>query len=151
VRQAALDLAERLAGDQVERVLLELAESATVEVAIGALRSLGKLKPQAALQRIITTLNSSKDPQRLVACCQILGEIAHPQGIEPLANLLASKGFLLWRKRHSPDVRASAAFALSQIPHPDVAGILARYHEDRDPRVREVARTALPSSPPSHH
>jgi len=148
VRQAALQLAERLAGDQMERVLLEQAESAKAEVAIGALRSLGKLKPQAALQQIIATLNSSKDPQRLVACCQILGEIAHPSGIEPLANLLASKGFLLWRKRHSPDVRASAAFALSQIDHPDVAAILARYHEDGDPRVREVARTVLPSSPP---
>jgi diguanylate cyclase (GGDEF)-like protein len=148
VRQAALQLAERLAGDQVERVLLEQAESAKVEVAIGALRSLGKLKPQAALQRIVATLNSSKDPQRLVACCQILGEIGHPAGIEPLANLLVPKGFLLWRKRHRPDVRASAAFALSQIAHPDVAAILARYHEDRDPRVREVARTVLPSTRP---
>jgi diguanylate cyclase (GGDEF)-like protein len=148
VRQAALQLAERLAGDQVERVLLEQAESAKVEVAIGALRSLGKLKPQAALQRIVATLNSSKDPQRLVACCQILGEIADPGGIGPLANLLVPKGFLLWRKRHRPDVRASAAFALSQIAHPDVAGILARYREDRDPRVREVARTVLPATLP---
>ncbi|HVO83428.1 MAG TPA: HEAT repeat domain-containing protein, partial [Syntrophobacteria bacterium] len=146
VRQAALQLAERLAGEQVERVLLGQAESAKVEVAIGALRSLGKLKPQAALQRIVAILNSSKDPQRLVACCQILGEIGHPGGIVPLANLLVSKGFLLWRKRHRPDVRASAALALSQIAHPDVAAILARYHEDRDPRVREVARTVLPSA-----
>ena len=148
VRQGALQLAERLAGDQVERLLLEHSVSAKVEVAIGALRSLGKLKPQAALQQIIATLNANKDPQRLVACCQILGEIAHPAGIEPLANLLVSKGFLLWRKRHSPDVRASAALALSQIPHPGVAAILARYHEDRDPRVREVARTVRPSTSP---
>jgi HEAT repeat protein len=148
VRQAALQLAERLASDQVERVLLEQAESAKAEVAIGALRSLGKLKPQAALPRIIATLNSGKEPQRLVACCQLLGEIADPAGIEPLANLLTSKGLLFWRKSHGPDVRASAAFALSQIAHPDVAGILARYHEDPDPRVREAARTAVPSNSP---
>jgi diguanylate cyclase (GGDEF)-like protein len=151
VRQAALQLAERLAGDQVERVLLQQVESAKVEVAAGALRSLGKLNPQAALQRILATLDTSKDPQRLVACCQILGEIAHPAGIEPLANLLVSKGFLFWGKRHGPAVRASAALALTQIAHPQVAEILARYHEDRDPRVREVARTVLPSAPPSHH
>jgi HEAT repeat protein len=148
VRQAALQLAERLASDQVERVLLGQVESTKVEVATGALRSLGKLKPQAALQRIIATLNSGRDPRRLVACCQILGEIADPAGIEPLANLLASKGFLFWRKRYSPDVRASAAFALAQIARPQVAEILARYHEDRDPRVREVARTVLASAPP---
>jgi HEAT repeat protein len=148
VRQAALQLAERLTGDQVERVLLAQAENTNGEVAIGALRSLGKLKPQAALQRIIATLNSSKDPQRLIACCQILGEIAHPGSIEPLANLLASKGSLWWRKRHSPDVRASAAFALSQIAHPNVARILASYHDDRDPRVREVARFVPPSTLP---
>ena len=149
VRQAALQLAERLAGDQVERVLLEQAESAQAEVAIGALRSLRKFKPQAALPRIIATLNSGKDPQRLVACCQILGDIGAPAGIEPLANLLTSKGFLFWRKRQRPDVRASAAFALSQIVHPAVAGILARYQEDPDPRVREAARTLCPSiSPP---
>jgi len=146
VRQAALELAERLAGDQVERVLLGQLESTKAEVATGALRRLGKLKPQTALQRIIATLNSGRDPQRLVACCQILGEIADPAGIEPLAHLLASKGFLFWRKRYSPDVRASAAFALAQIAHPQVAEILARYHEDRDPRVREVARTVRPST-----
>jgi HEAT repeat protein len=151
VRQAALQLAERVAGDQVERVLLEQVESAKVEVATGALRSLGKLNPQAALQRIIATLSSSKDPQRLVACCQMLGEVADPAGIEPLADLLVSKGFLFWRKNHGPAVRASAALALAQIAHPHVAGILARYHEDRDPRVREAARTVLPSSPPSPH
>jgi diguanylate cyclase (GGDEF)-like protein len=148
VRQAALQLAERLPGDQVERVLMEQAENTKAEVAIGALRSLGKLRPQAALQRIIATLSSSKDPQRLVACCQIVGEIAHPDSIEPLANLLGSKGILRWRKRYSPDVRASAAFALSQIAHPDVAAILACYHDDRDPRVREVARTIPPSTRP---
>jgi len=46
-------------------------------------------------------------------------------------------------------VRAAAAFALGQISHPKADENLARFAEDRDPRVREIARKAKqsPASP----
>jgi HEAT repeat protein len=37
-------------------------------------------------------------------------------------------------------VRAAAASALAQISHPKVAKVLARHLEDRDSRVRQIAR-----------
>jgi HEAT repeat protein len=35
---------------------------------------------------------------------------------------------------------AAAAFALGQISHPKAAESLGRFIDDRDPRVREIAR-----------
>jgi HEAT repeat protein len=60
-------------------------------------------------------------------------------------------GFFTLRKRKSSLIRATAAFALAQIPHPRVAEVLSLYVEDRDPRVRQSARDylkTLKSSPP---
>jgi HEAT repeat protein len=58
-----------------------------------------------------------------------------------LKHLLPKRSFPL-RKNHNSRVRAAAAFALGQISHPKAAEGLARFIEDRDPRVREIARKA---------
>ncbi|MGD8371400.1 MAG: diguanylate cyclase [Syntrophobacterales bacterium] len=140
VHQAALQLAERLNDAQVEKLLLEYVDNDKVHVAVAAIKALGKLKSKAAIERFISVLQSAKDGERLIACCQSLGLIADPACIEPLARLLESKGFFK-RKRHSAEVRATAALALAQIKHPRVAQMLTQYTEDSDPRIRQIAST----------
>jgi HEAT repeat protein len=143
VRQAALELAERLNDDQVGKFLLEQTENEDVQVAIAAIKCLGKLKPPAANEKLLSVMQSSKNDELIVACCQSLGLIGDAGSIDHLAMLLASKGFLR-RRRHSAEVRATAALALSQINHPRVALVLANYAHDNDPRVRHIARSFKP-------
>jgi diguanylate cyclase (GGDEF)-like protein len=140
VRQAALQLAERLNDDHVGKLLLEQTENEDVQVAIAAIKCLGKLKPPAANQKLVSVMQSSKNDDLTVACCQSLGLIGDSLSIDHLAMLLTSKGFLR-RRRQSAEVRATAALALSQIDHPRVATVLANYANDTDPRVRQIAQS----------
>jgi hypothetical protein len=59
--------------------------------------------------------------------------IANSASIEPLAKLLASKGFLR-RQRHSADVRATAALALAQIHGSDRSPILFNLLQQLPPK-----------------
>jgi HEAT repeat protein len=140
VHQTALQLAERLDQDQVGKLLLEQTENVKVHVAVAAIKLLGKLRPPTANEKLVSIMQSAKNEEVVIACCQSLGLIANSASIEPLAKLLASKGFLR-RQRHSAEVRATAALALSQINHPRVAEVLANYANDNDPRVRQIANS----------
>jgi HEAT repeat protein len=82
----------------------------------------------------------------MIACCQALGQIGEPVGVEPLVNILKGKGSFFRRKRRSPQVRATAAFALAQIPHPRIPEILVPFVDDPDLRVRAIAQTRAYSS-----
>jgi HEAT repeat protein len=97
-------------------------------------------------------MQAAKNEEVVVACCQSLCLLANAASIEPLAKLLASKGFLR-RQQHSADVRAAAALALSQINHPRVAEVLANYTNDNDPRVRQIAYSfqLAPTTPPERN
>jgi HEAT repeat protein len=152
VRQVALQLAERLDQNQVGKLLLEQAENEKIHVAVAAIKLLGKFKPPAANEKLVSIMQSAKNEEVVVACCQSLGLMANSASIEPLAKLLASKGFLR-RQRHSADVRATAALALAQINHPRVAEVLANYSNDNDPRVRQIANSfqAASKTPPKRN
>jgi diguanylate cyclase (GGDEF)-like protein len=148
VRQAALQLAERLNDDQAGRLLLEQIENDNLGVALAAIRFLGKLKPTNASERLVSLLQTAKDENLLVACCQSLGLIGDSASIDPLAKLLAPKGWFR-RKRQSSEIRATAALALSQIDDPRVVQILSSYTDDNDARVRQIAN-ALKLAPSTH-
>ena len=148
VRQAAFQLAERLNDSHVVNLLLDYARSPETHLAVEAIECLGRLKPAAAVKGLVSLLQSSKEKERLIACCRTLGQIADPASIEPLAKILARKGFFFHRKGRA-DVRATAMFALGQIPHPQVAKIFLLYRGDPDPRIREIAKTREVSGKPS--
>jgi len=148
IRQAAFQLAERLNDSQAVNLLLKYAQDAETSLAMEAIESLGKLKPAAAVEVLNSLLETSRDTERLVACCRALGQIADPKSVEPLTKILAQRGFLFRRKKARPEVRAAAIFALGQISHPKGAQSLAFFVEDRDPRVREIARSHVNLSPP---
>lgn len=143
VRDAAFRLAERLNDKQIGDLLLTCALNPDTELAAAAIRCLGKLRLAGSAGVLISLLHSTSETDRIVACCRALAQIADPASIEPLARLLTPRGLLFFRKPWSGRVRANAAFALGQIPHPDAARALAPFVDDGDPRVREIARTRV--------
>ncbi|MFQ5897549.1 MAG: AAA family ATPase [Candidatus Methylomirabilia bacterium] len=143
VREAAFGVAERVNDGQVLEVILEYAKSRETDLATHGIRCLGRLKPAGAVEVLVSILKSTRERERLVACCQALGQIADPATIGPLAKILAPRGVFSLRRRWSAQVRATAAFALGQISDPGAADALVLVVDDRDPRVRKVARARL--------
>ena len=141
VREAAFQLVERLNNSQVVELLLDYARSQNTGLAIDVIKCLGKLKAQGALEVLIPLLNTTNDTKLMIACCQALGQIGDPAGVEPLVNILRGKGSFFRRKRRNPQVRATAAFAVGQIHHPRIPEILISFVDDPDLRVRAIART----------
>jgi HEAT repeat protein len=147
VREAAYSLAERLNDESIGDLLMEFVKNHAGELAVGAIRCIGKLRPNGVEAEIAGLLNSSKDDQLCIACCQVLGQIADPDSIESLARMLLPKRTFFMRKWRNPQLRAAAAFSLGQIRHPRANEYLAPYANDRDPRVREIARRGLNTDP----
>jgi diguanylate cyclase (GGDEF)-like protein len=141
VRDEAIKLTERLNNDVAEKLLSDWMESKTTDIAIRAMKALGSLRPAVAFKKILIALKSSKEEDRLAACCQTLGQIGDPRGIDALVKVLSTPRFLFFGKKYDPEVRASAAFALTQINDKRIDGILTKYVNDEDPRVSEVARS----------
>jgi hypothetical protein len=139
VRDEAIKLTERLNNDVAEKLLSQWMESKTTDIAIRAMKTLGGLRPALAFKKIIATLKTSNQEDRLAACCQTLGQIGDPRAIDALVKVLSAPRFLFFGKKYGPEVRASAAFALTQIDDKRIDGILTRYVNDEDPRVSEVA------------
>ena len=86
-----------------------------------------------ALAEIVETL---RDPELVVACCQALGQIGDPAGIDALGAILAEKRFGFLGFRWEDQVPATAALALRQIVFPGAAFLLPPVLVDRDARVR---------------
>jgi len=63
--------------------------------------------------------------------------------LKALVQVLGQKKRQLFGRVWGEQVRATAALAVGQINHPRVARILADYIEDSDPRVSQLARSAL--------
>jgi HEAT repeat protein len=140
VRQAAYRVVERLEDSQVIEWLQEFIQSGKPALAASAVKCLGKLKPSNIEAELLALLNSAENDQLRIACCRALGQIAKPSSVDSLLKLLMPQRSFIFRKNQDSQVRAAAAFALGQIPHPKAAECLARFVDDRDPRVREIAR-----------
>jgi HEAT repeat protein len=143
VQEAAFHLAERLNDNQTIEMLLDMVKSGQGNLAVSSVKCLAKLNPPRVDEALSALLNTTKDEELSIACCQALGQIASPSSIGPLANILAPKGLFWLRKKRSPQVRAAAAFALGQISHPKVTELLAPLVNDGDPRVQEVAKSIV--------
>jgi HEAT repeat protein len=148
IREAAFKLAERLNNPQIVELLLNYARGQHIGLAVDAITCLGRVKPQGIIEPIASLLESTKDTRLLMVCCQALGQIGEPAGVEPLLNILKGKGSFFRRQRRNPQIRATAAFALAQIPHPRVAEMLSPFADDPDARVREIARGRAYASKP---
>jgi HEAT repeat protein len=143
VRMAAFRLAERLNDHRVVGMLLESAKTSKGQLAVAAVNTLEKLKPPEAVDALTDLLKTTKEEELRIACCRALGQIAKTECIEPLANALGHRSLILRRYRYSPQVRATAAFALGQIRHAHAIKTLAAFVKDPDQRIREVARAVI--------
>jgi HEAT repeat protein len=121
------------------------------EVAADAIKCLGSLRPQAALDKIGSLMKTAKDKERLVACCQTLGQIGDPRGIDLLERMLSVQSFLSRRKKYLSPIRVAAAVAVSFIHDPRAAQILERCAHDRDPQVRQMAASLIHPSQPAEN
>ena len=110
---------------------------------------MGKIKPAGAAGVLVSLLDSAKETDRVVAACRALGQIADPVSIEPLAQVIAPIGFFSFQKPKDPLVRATAAFALAQIPDPRVTAILGNHLKDSDWRIRQTAHEIVNGQNPS--
>ncbi len=146
VRRAAYRVVERLEDSQVIDWLQEFVQSQKPALAASAVKCLGILRPPNIDADLIALLNSTANDQLRIACCRALGQIAKPLCVDSLLKLLLPKRSLIFRKNQNSQLRAAAAFALGQISHPKAAESLVRFVDDRDPRVREIARKVNRSS-----
>jgi len=143
IRRAAFRLAERLHDDSLIEVLAPFAASKDPGVVKGTIRSLAHLRSKQAAVVLASVVSTLRDPELVVACCQALGQIADPAGIEALGLVLAEKRFGFFGYRWDDQVRATAALALRQIADPQAATVLQPYSEDRDARIRQLSRSAV--------
>jgi len=142
IRRAAFRLAERLHDENLIEILAPFATSSDPGVVKGTIRSLAHLRSQRAASALSDILGTLRDPELVVACCQALGQIGDPAGIEALGAVLAERrlGFLGYR--WNDQVRATAALALRQVGDPAAAAVLRPFAEDRDARIRQLSRSA---------
>ena len=124
-------------------VLVPFAQSDNLSVAKGAIRSLANFRSAAAVPALLSVLGGAKEAGVAIACCQALAQTRDPSCVDALADVLVLKKRALFGRRWDEQVRATAALALGQIPHPRAAEILSSYVEDPDPRVRQLAQSAL--------
>ncbi|MBW2064260.1 MAG: diguanylate cyclase [Deltaproteobacteria bacterium] len=144
VRRAAFRLAERLNDQQTIELLLELAKTQKGKMAVTAIRCLGRIGPSPDIEEeIISILNGAKSDDIIIACCKVLGQKGSPAAIQALKKILVPRGFLMFKRKRSPEVRSAAASALSRIPDPAVNETFSAFLNDSDPRIRMMAKTVL--------
>lgn len=149
VRRAGFLLLERLNDERLTPLLVDYANHKDSTIAIAAIKSLGKIQPAGAAGVLVALLHSAKETDRLVAACRALGQIADPASVDPLAKVIAPRGFFSFQKPKDPLVRATAAFALAQIPDPRVAEVLTPHLKDSDWRIRQTAQEIVNGQNPS--
>jgi diguanylate cyclase (GGDEF)-like protein len=140
IRRAGFRLFERLKDDSLISLVKPLARDEDQAIAKGAIRSLANLHSPKAVLALISVLEETNEPKAATACCQALGELGHPGAIDALAAVLSQRKPPFFRRKWDEQVRLSALLALKQITHPRVAGLIADYKNDPDPRVRLAAQ-----------
>ena len=75
------------------------------------------------------------------ALFEAYGTVAGTAAISRLRELLEPRG--VFRRRVSPDVRASALFALAKVRTPEAQEVIQRFSSDKEPVVRSAANAAL--------
>jgi diguanylate cyclase (GGDEF)-like protein len=143
VRRAAFRLAERLNDEQTVELLCDMIKNEKPAKAVPVIRALGRMKAASAVPVILDILDKAKENDIQTACCQALGQIADPAGMDVLTRILTQRALMSLQKKYSDNLRAVAAFALSQIPHPRAVEVMKTLSEDSYPLVRQTARAAL--------
>ncbi len=131
---AASSLGEREDQDAVETLII-LATDRNDQVAVRAVRSLGRQKTQLSREALENLLGSAEKARVRGAAAAELGRY---EDLDPsvLTNVLSDT-------QAEPEIRAGAAKGLSRLKDRDAVPQLFRALSDPDPKVRLWASTAL--------
>jgi len=143
VRRAAYRLAERLNDEHTLQILRDMTQTEASDKVIPAIRALGRIKAVQGIPVLVDILNKAKNQDVQIACCQALGQIADPAGMDVLIRIVTPRGLLSLQRKYGENLRAAATFALAQISHPQVLKVMKSLSEDSDPRVRRTALAVL--------
>ncbi len=128
VRRAAVRAAWKLGGPASEQALLRLLPATDGETQMEVLFALGQINSLSCIPTLAAFLQDRRFGDRLRhKAIEVLGQIGHPAGIGPLAELLKRKGFAIFSSPvEGQDIRLSAAKALTAMDHPEALAALRR-------------------------
>ena len=144
VRRRAFKIAERINTTEAVALIKNCALSRDSNLAILAINSLARLKPDFLPEILAKILRESTDPDTLIAGCRAMGQAGDPAYISPLSDILFPKRRFFRRKKYDAPVRVAAAFAMAQIPGEKADSILQSLGKDPDPKIREVVSRYYP-------
>ena len=128
VRRAAVRAAWKLAGPAAEASLLKLLPTTDPETQMEVLFALAQVRSVTCVPILATYVQDRRTADRLRhKAIEVLGQIGHPTGVAPLAELLKRKGFAIFSNATEPsDIRLSACKALASMGLPEAMALLKR-------------------------
>ncbi len=145
IRLAAVQALAEIGSPGAMQGLERTLEDDDREVRLAAVRILGQRKYRAALGRISGLVQGKdvrgRDLTEMMAFFEAYGALVGEEGVEILAGMLSSGGFL--KKKESAETRACAAMALGRIGSPAALEALRRAAQTKEPLVRNAVNRAL--------
>ncbi len=143
VLKEILPLLERIDAAVICEPLLNAARSADTSAATAAIQVLGGLACDAAVTGLCEVLVTAPDKDVKKAACIALGDIASPESVGTLKEVIQSKKLMGLSTAYPNDVRAAAVWALRAIPGDEVKALLERLTRDKNDDVKGAAFAAL--------
>jgi hypothetical protein len=142
VRRAAVRAAWKLGGPAAEAALLKLLPATDPETQMEVFFALGQINSAGCVPTLTAYVQDRRFGDRLRhKAIEVLGQIGHPAGVSPLAELLKRKGFAIFSSPTEPqDIRLGAAKALMAMGLPEAVAALKKAVE-AEPKGPD--RTAL--------
>jgi HEAT repeat protein len=145
VRQAAVQALSEIGSPGALQGLERALEDPDREVRLLTVRVLAQRRHRGALSRITLLVQGKSvrhaDLTEKMAFFEAYGAMVGEQGVEVLAGMLNSGGFL--RKKEDPETRACAAMALGRIGSANAIAALNRAAEAKEAIVRNAVNRAL--------
>jgi hypothetical protein len=143
IRRRLIQLLGKVPGPQAGPLLIKFLDDPDEVAQIDAVRALGEMRSQAASAKLVDMLKTGST-RRLEETCLALGQIADPQALPALAEILEPKSSL-FKKRAAVEetVRVRAAWALAQFKSAEAREALARLAKDANLQVQTIAKNAL--------
>ena len=140
VRREAVMSVARLGGEDAGMLLLGMLEDQDLDVRAAAVMGVAALKVEKAVRPLLRMLDEVEDEDLQVEVLRALGRLGDPGAVPAVEK--RARGSLFTRPARP--VRIAAFRALAAIGTPHAREVLKEGAEEKDPEVRQVARSLLP-------
>jgi HEAT repeat protein len=145
VRLAAIEAAVELRATTVSSGLEVALDDPERDVRVAAARALGSLRYRPATAKLREVLDSKElreaDLSERIAFFEAFGLVGQEESVDYLDRILNGRG--LFRRRHSPELRACAALGLGKVETPGAHRALEAAAQEEEPVVRSAVNRAL--------